>query len=315
MSALEFHGAVSFVTISRVCCCVYMSVIFLACLPFSFLFTPKFVLTLKLLLLSFVFFITLSSIFRFYLFPWHFFVMSRSANGVRENPAMLSSGVRKNAQVADANATSNTRATDIEIDRGVPTWSVAEHKARYADILDTRWFSVIFWTVLICLFLIVRTFTVIRMLVLVIESGRICGDGAAGLWKTWTSLTFLSFAMRMKLISSVVYFAACGFLMLRSNIGVLRSNVSRICSIGSTLCMTQTLSGVSWSSKVGNGIMRMVCRSLGGIVWRCLYYSLVRELNSALRYHTFGSGNRIFVMEFQRRWCFRTWLIISACQV
>lgn len=54
-----------------------------------------------------------------------------------------SSGVGEFLHVADANATSGTRATDIEIHRGISSWRVAEYETGYADSLKARRFGVV----------------------------------------------------------------------------------------------------------------------------------------------------------------------------
>lgn len=71
--------------------------------------------------------------------------MSFEANDSNVNPAVPTSGVEEVSQGADSKATSDTRMTIIDIDRGVPSWSVAEHKTRYAGTLDTRRFGEMFW--------------------------------------------------------------------------------------------------------------------------------------------------------------------------
>lgn len=57
---------------------------------------------------------------------------------------MPSSGGAESSQVADANAASDNRVTDIDIDGGGPSWSVAEHKTRYEDTLDAWRFGAMF---------------------------------------------------------------------------------------------------------------------------------------------------------------------------
>lgn len=71
------------------------------------------------------------------LFP----IMSYNANDANVNPAVPCSGVEETSQIADVNAASNTRMTDIDIGRRVRSWSVAEYKTRHADTLDARWFG------------------------------------------------------------------------------------------------------------------------------------------------------------------------------
>lgn len=70
--------------------------------------------------------------------------MSRASkhwSGILAEP---SSGVGKSSRVEDSNDNSKTRATDTEIDRGVPSWSAAVNKTRYADVMDNRRFCVMF---------------------------------------------------------------------------------------------------------------------------------------------------------------------------
>lgn len=53
---------------------------------------------------------------------------------------MSSSGVAEPSQVAHATATTDTRVTSVENDRGVSRWSVAQYEMRYEDTLDARRF-------------------------------------------------------------------------------------------------------------------------------------------------------------------------------
>lgn len=70
--------------------------------------------------------------------------MSRKTNDASSNPAMPFSGVGRSSQIADANTASDTRAAGIEIDRGVPSWSVAEYETHYVYKLEARRFGVMF---------------------------------------------------------------------------------------------------------------------------------------------------------------------------
>lgn len=63
--------------------------------------------------------------------------MSRSTNDESGNLEVPSSRAGKSSHAADASSTGDIRATDIKIDRGVPSWSVFGKKARYADTFDT----------------------------------------------------------------------------------------------------------------------------------------------------------------------------------
>lgn len=64
--------------------------------------------------------------------------MSRNASDASACPEVPSSGVGDSSQVADANATGAIWATDIEIDRGVPSRSAADYNTCYPDTLDDQ---------------------------------------------------------------------------------------------------------------------------------------------------------------------------------
>lgn len=62
--------------------------------------------------------------------------MFRNANDANPCPTVISSGAEEAWLVADVNAASGTRVIVIEIDCGVTSWSVNEHKTRCADMYD-----------------------------------------------------------------------------------------------------------------------------------------------------------------------------------
>lgn len=76
--------------------------------------------------------------------PSIFFIMSLSAKDASGNLVVPSSGVGESSQIADANATTNTLATDVKIGHKDPSWSIAEYMTRYANTLDARRFGTIF---------------------------------------------------------------------------------------------------------------------------------------------------------------------------
>lgn len=81
--------------------------------------------TLTLPLPSSPSFITLSSPFVFlFVIPFPFFAISGNEKDTGGNPGVLSLGRGKASDAADANFTSEIWATDIVIDRCVPSWSV-----------------------------------------------------------------------------------------------------------------------------------------------------------------------------------------------
>lgn len=88
----------------------------------------------------------LTSSFIFFPFAISFslVIISRDASDACDNLAVPSSRVGECSQIADGNATSNARATDTKIDRGVTSRSAAEYKTLYADILDARQLGVRF---------------------------------------------------------------------------------------------------------------------------------------------------------------------------
>lgn len=71
-------------------------------------------------------------------------ISSYNANDDHVDLAALSTRVKDNVLVADENAVIRTEVCDTEIDRGVPSWSVAEYQTRFADTLDTRWCHAMF---------------------------------------------------------------------------------------------------------------------------------------------------------------------------
>lgn len=86
-------------------------------------------------LLSFYF------VFNTFNFSFKFLNMFANAN---VDPVLPSSKVEDTLRAADVCATGDARATGIEINRGVPGWSVIEYKTRYADTLDARRFGAMF---------------------------------------------------------------------------------------------------------------------------------------------------------------------------
>lgn len=79
-----------------------------------------------------------------FFFSSFLFIMSSNSNGGRSGPGLPSFRVGKSSHAAYTNANSYIRATDVEIDRCVRSWSVAECKTRYADMLDARRFGGMF---------------------------------------------------------------------------------------------------------------------------------------------------------------------------
>lgn len=59
--------------------------------------------------------------------------MSPNANNASVNPAVPSSEPEELLQDAGANTASDTPVTNIDIDYGVPSWSVAEYKMCHAN--------------------------------------------------------------------------------------------------------------------------------------------------------------------------------------
>lgn len=80
--------------------------------------------------------------------------------------------------------------------------------------------------------------------------------------------------MGKRFVTSVVYYATSGMLMLSSDFMVLSSAVLRILSTSSSLWSTLALGGVSWRSSVCNDVMRVVHGSPAGIAWKGLRYRL-----------------------------------------
>lgn len=70
--------------------------------------------------------------------------MSCNASDASGNPEVPSSRGVEFSHAADTISTSVIRANGIKIDCGVPRWSVAEYKMRYADMFDTRRFGAMF---------------------------------------------------------------------------------------------------------------------------------------------------------------------------
>lgn len=70
--------------------------------------------------------------------------MSQNVNDDHGALAVLSAGYDYTLQVTIANASSNTKVVEIEIDRDVASWSVAENKQDYADMSEARRLRVMF---------------------------------------------------------------------------------------------------------------------------------------------------------------------------
>lgn len=70
--------------------------------------------------------------------------MSRNANDAIVNPVVPSLVIEGVLQAVDANSASDNRVTNIELDRGVSSWSVADYYTRYVDTLFARRFGAIF---------------------------------------------------------------------------------------------------------------------------------------------------------------------------
>lgn len=64
--------------------------------------------------------------------------MCLNANNEDAFLAVLCLGFKEVSRAADVNNSSGTRVTDIDIDREVPSWLVAEYTTRYADTSDAR---------------------------------------------------------------------------------------------------------------------------------------------------------------------------------
>lgn len=61
--------------------------------------------------------------------------MSLGAIDAKFGLVVPSSGAAQASQDLDANEGSHTRESDINVNRGIPSLSVAKHKTRYADTL------------------------------------------------------------------------------------------------------------------------------------------------------------------------------------
>lgn len=70
--------------------------------------------------------------------------MPHSVNDTHVASATPSERVDDTSHAADTNAVSGAQVVDIEIDRGVQSGSVVEHKTRNADSLDARRFGAMF---------------------------------------------------------------------------------------------------------------------------------------------------------------------------
>lgn len=138
LQTLEFQGAVSFVAMSRVGHGKYIQVPVLTRLSFAISspHTPVFTITILSIFFCHHFF--------FLLFSYPSSIMSRNRNDTNIGPAVPPSRAEDTSQVVDASAASGTRVGDIDIDRGVRSWSVVEYKTRYVDTIDARRFGAMF---------------------------------------------------------------------------------------------------------------------------------------------------------------------------
>lgn len=75
--------------------------------------------------------------FSFFQFS-RFFITPQNANDANVAPSVPSSGGEETSKAANSNAASDNWATNIYIDCGVPSRSVAEYKNRYENTLDAR---------------------------------------------------------------------------------------------------------------------------------------------------------------------------------
>lgn len=82
-------------------------------------------------------------IFLFFLCFPSFVIISLNVNDTNVDPAVPSSGIEETSQVVDTTAASDTLVTDIDIARGVPSWSIVEYDKRSEDTLNSRPFSAI----------------------------------------------------------------------------------------------------------------------------------------------------------------------------
>lgn len=101
---------------------------------FSFLHVTVIIFTLRV-----------TSIFFQLLFSFSNFshsTISHNADDTQAPAAAPSESVEDTSQVANIKVVSGVPVVDIEIDRGVPSWSVAEYKTHYTNILYARWFGV-----------------------------------------------------------------------------------------------------------------------------------------------------------------------------
>lgn len=156
------------------------------------------------------------------------------------------------------------------------------------------------------------TFVMIWISVLGTGDGRFLKDGAPARWRVCLVSTWRSFAMGKRFATQVRCYSLCGVLMSRPSITVLTFGVIRIRLTGSSLYRTQSIGGISWSSRVGKDI-RGVRGSLGGIACWCSWNCLAWETTSTLRYIAVGIKNRGVHPEFRLRFLsyfadyFRMW--------
>lgn len=139
LPTLRFHDEMSLVALCQVRSCVYILALVLTRLSFSFLSSHTTVFTI-----TFLYHSSLSISFLLLFSIFLFFIMSHNASDTIVDPAVLVSRGKEASQVANANASSDTRVTDVDIDLGVASWSVSECKACCADTLDGRRFGAIF---------------------------------------------------------------------------------------------------------------------------------------------------------------------------
>lgn len=71
--------------------------------------------------------------------------MSNNAKDTRDAPVALSAWVKGTSRVVDTGAAGGTQVVDIKINRGVPSWLVADYKTHYAYSMDAQQFGGMFF--------------------------------------------------------------------------------------------------------------------------------------------------------------------------
>lgn len=183
---------------------------------FYFLFSYTFVFTHFSLSLSLYCFLRFPASFLFVTISlFSHFNMSRNAYNASSDPEVPSSPVGESSDAADTNAACDIQATDINIDRCVPCWSVVEYKTGYAEMLDARRFGVMFSDG--CNGFMVERRNVPRHTDIATLNKRLrfCGGGALDRCRTLFGLISRQFAKWKKLRVFVDCYASCGMLKLR----------------------------------------------------------------------------------------------------